>query len=79
MVSVDTVEIVFIGSGFTIDFVFKDDKTPDEKHQIDKIVYVEIKSYLKSQLKGTELKDYSVFKQILPQRFSYLRRRGFLA
>ena len=47
--------------------MFKDDKTPDEKHKIDKIIYGEIKSYLKRQLKGTELKNYSVFKQILPQ------------
>lgn len=66
----DLKEIVFIDTDFTIDFIFKDDKTPEQKHQIDKIVYLEIKSYLKSQLKGTELKDYSVIKQILPQLIS---------
>lgn len=63
----DLKEIIFIDSDFTIDFIFKDDKAPEEKYQVDKIVYGEIKSYLKSQLKGTKLKDYSVFKQILPE------------
>ncbi|WP_308992895.1 hypothetical protein QLS71_015460 [Mariniflexile litorale] len=66
----DLKEIVFIDTDSSIDFIFKDDKTPEEKHQIDKIVYSEIKSYLKSQLKGTKLKDYSVIKQILPQLIS---------
>ena len=40
----DLKEIVFIDSDLTIDFIFKDDKAPEEKHQVDKIVYGEIKS-----------------------------------
>ena len=63
----DLKDIVFIDTDFTIDFRFKDDKTPEEIHKIDKSVYSEIKSYLKTQLKGIEIKDYSVIKQILPQ------------
>ncbi|SFD41875.1 hypothetical protein [Algibacter pectinivorans] len=66
----DLKEIVFIDTDYTVDFRFKDDKTPEEIHKIDKIIYSEIKSYLKSQLKGIEIKDYSVFKQILPQLIS---------
>ena len=66
----DLKEIVFIDTDFTIDFRFKDDKTPEEIHRIDKIVYSEIKSYLKTQLKGIEIKDYSVLKQVLPQLIS---------
>ncbi|MCB4807033.1 hypothetical protein LG651_02135 [Tamlana sp. 62-3] len=63
----DLKEIVFIDTDFTIDFRFKDDKTPEEILKVDKIVYSEIKSYLKAQLKRIEIKDYSIFKQILPQ------------
>lgn len=66
----DLKEIVFIDTDYSIDFRFKDDKTPEEIHKIDKIIYSEIKSYLKSQLKGIEIKDYSVIKQILPQLIS---------
>jgi len=72
-------EIVFIDSDHTIDFKFKDDQTPKEKHHIDEIVYGEIKSYLKNQLKGTELKDYSLFKQILPQLIALVSSGALIA
>ncbi len=63
----DLKEIVFIDTDVTIELNFKDDKTTDEEFQLDKDVYSEIRDYLKANLKGTELKNYSVFKQIIPQ------------
>ena len=62
-------EIIFIDSHFTIEINFKDDKATDEELQIEKSIYSEIRAYLKEHLKGTELKNYSIFKQILPQLF----------
>ncbi len=63
----DLKEIIFNDTDFTIEFTFKDDNVLEEKHRMNKIVYSDIKPYLKTQLKGTELKNYSIFKQILPQ------------
>jgi hypothetical protein len=62
----DLKEIVFIDSDSTIEFNFIDDKTTDEELKLNKIVFSEIRSYLKNNLKGTELKNYSIFKQVTP-------------
>ncbi len=60
-------EIIFIDSEYTIDFISKDDKDLGERYEVDKTTYHEIKTYLKNQLKGIALKNYSVFEQIVPQ------------
>ncbi len=60
----DLKEIVFIDSDFTIEMNFRDDKTTDEEFQLNKNVYLEMRSYFKKNLKGIELKNYSVLKQI---------------
>ncbi len=67
----DLKEIVFIDSDFTIKFNYKDDKATNEEFQVEKNIYSEIKACLKSNLKGTELKNYSVFKQILPKLITF--------
>lgn len=63
----DLKEIVFVDSDFTIEMNFKEDKATDKEFQLNKNVYSEIRSYLKTNLKGTVLKNYSVLKQIIPQ------------
>ncbi|MDY7394847.1 hypothetical protein UMM65_06310 [Aureibaculum sp. 2210JD6-5] len=68
----DLKEIVFIDSNFSIEFRYKDDSVPEINLPIDKMIYSEIKSYLKNNLKGTELKNFSLFKQILPHLISFV-------
>ncbi|CAM1368385.1 hypothetical protein [Tenacibaculum xiamenense] len=63
-------EIVFIDSDLTIEFKYKDNDLTDEEFTMEDDVYNQISTYLKSHLKGVELKKYSVFKQILPQLIS---------
>ncbi|MBT8180501.1 MAG: hypothetical protein HKP42_11435 [Maribacter sp.] len=65
----DLKEIVFIDSDFTIEFNYEDDKTTDEEFHLEKNTFFEVRNYLKTNLKGTELKNYSIFKQILPNLF----------
>ena len=60
-------EIIFIDTDFSIQFTFKDKEREKEKLVIDKSVYGQIKTYLKMQLGGIEIKNYSIFKQVLPQ------------
>ncbi len=63
----DIKEIIFIDTDFSIQFTFKDKEREEEKLVIDKSVYGQIKTYLKNQIGGVEIKNYSIFKQILPQ------------
>ena len=60
-------EIVFIETNVSLQFEFKDKDIETEKFVIDKSVFGEIKTYLKGQLLGIEVKNYSLFKQVLPQ------------
>lgn len=60
-------EIIFIETNVSVQFEFKDKDTESEKFVIDKNVFGEIKTYLKNQLGGIEVKNYSLFKQVLPQ------------
>ncbi|PCH77018.1 MAG: hypothetical protein COB98_04670 [Flavobacteriaceae bacterium] len=62
----DLKKIVFVDTDCTIEFVFKEGHTPDQTLEIDAAVYGGIKEYLKNKLKGTELKEYTVFKQMVP-------------
>ena len=59
-------EIVFIDSDAIIECRYIDDKTTDVEFELERNIYSEIKSYLKSNLKGTEIKNFSLFKQIAP-------------
>ncbi|TYA78444.1 FeoB-associated Cys-rich membrane protein [Seonamhaeicola marinus] len=63
----DLKDIVLIDSDTTIQCNFKDDKTDEEEFVLDHTTYAEIRSYLKNNLKGVELKDYSIFKQVIPE------------
>lgn len=63
----DLKEIIFIDTDNTIELNYKDDKATDEEFQLDKTTYSEIRSYLKTNLKEVDLKNYSVLKQIAPQ------------
>jgi len=63
----DLKEIIFIDSDCSIEFNYRDDKEVDEEFKMNTSVYREISSYLKSNLKGTKLKNYGVFNQIFPQ------------
>lgn len=65
----DLSDIVFIDSDHSIEFKYLDDKTGDEEFLLDENVFLEVRNYLKNHLKGTELKNYSIFKQILPNLF----------
>ncbi|MCE2611795.1 hypothetical protein LVD13_02345 [Flavobacteriaceae bacterium D16] len=60
-------EIVFVDSDSTIEFNYVDDKMTDEEFQLDRNTYSDISTYLKNNLKGTEIRNYSVLKQILPE------------
>jgi hypothetical protein len=60
-------EIIFIETNVSIQFEFKNKETESEKFVINKNVFREIKTYLKNQLSGIEVKNYSLFKQVLPQ------------
>jgi hypothetical protein len=60
-------EIVFIETNVSVQFDFKDKDTETEKFVIDKNVFGEIKTYLKNQLGGIEVRNYSLIKQVLPQ------------
>lgn len=60
-------EIVFIETNVSLQFEFKDKDIETEKFVIDKSVFGEIKTYLRGQLLGIEVKNYSLFKQVLPQ------------
>ena len=62
----DLEEIIFNDTDSNIEFNFKDDNISEQIYQIRKSVYPEIKDYLKTHLRGTEVKNYSIFKQILP-------------
>ncbi|UJH90903.1 hypothetical protein LZ575_19725 [Antarcticibacterium sp. 1MA-6-2] len=62
----DLQEIIFDDTDSTIEFKFKNDNVPEEKYQIQRSVYSEIKDFLKNNLRGTEVQDYSILKQILP-------------
>ena len=59
-------EIVFIDSDAIIECRYIDDKTTDVEFELERNIYSEIKSYLKSNLKGPEIKNFSLFKQIAP-------------
>ena len=60
-------EIVCIETNVSVQFDFKDKDTETEKFVIDKNVFGEIKTYLKNQLGGIEVRNYSLIKQVLPQ------------
>ena len=60
-------EIIFIETNVSVQFEFKDKEAESEKFVINKNVFGEIKTYLKNQLGGIEVKNYSLFKQVLPQ------------
>jgi Na+-transporting methylmalonyl-CoA/oxaloacetate decarboxylase gamma subunit len=60
-------EMIFIETNVSIQFEFKNKKTESEKFVINKNVFREIKTYLKNQLGGIQVKNYSLFKQVLPQ------------
>ncbi|MDX1427808.1 MAG: hypothetical protein R3206_08280, partial [Salegentibacter mishustinae] len=62
----DLKEIIFNDTDLIIEFKFKDDSLSEESYPVQKSVYPEIKDYLKSHLKGIEVKDYSILKQIFP-------------
>ena len=59
-------EIVFIDSDAIIECRYIDDKTTDVEYELKRNIYSEIKSHLKTNLKGTEIKKFSLFKQIAP-------------
>tara|TARA_R110002073_G_scaffold14554_1_gene59288 strand:- start:59959 stop:60576 length:618 start_codon:yes stop_codon:yes gene_type:complete len=63
----DLKKIIFIDSDFSIVFNFKEKDADKDEYKINKSQYGEIKRYFKAQLQGIETKNYSVFKQILPQ------------
>lgn len=60
-------EIVLIDTDSTILFVFKDKNTEKEKFLINKNVFGDIRNFLKTNLSGINVKNYSVIKQVLPQ------------
>jgi hypothetical protein len=60
-------EIICIETNTSIQFKFKDKNTESEEFIINKNVFGEIKTYLKVQLRGVKVKNYSLFKQVLPQ------------
>lgn len=59
-------DITFIDSDNTIAFNYLDNKTPDEAYPLDKTTFLEIRTYLKTNLTKTELKNYSILKQVYP-------------
>ncbi len=63
----DLKEIVFIDTDSNIEFKYKNNDSDDEEFTIQTDVYSQIQSYIKSHLKGIELKNYSIYKQALPQ------------
>ncbi len=60
-------EIIFINTNFSIQFTSKDNDTEKESFVIDKSVYWQIETYFKKNLSGIVIKNYSLYKQVLPQ------------
>ncbi|MDX6746864.1 hypothetical protein SHK09_08670 [Polaribacter sp. PL03] len=60
-------EMIFIENNVSVQFEFKDKDVEAEKFVIEKNVFGEIKTYLKNQLVGIDVKNYSLFKQVLSQ------------
>ena len=60
-------EITLVETDFTIEFKFKDKDEEKQSFKIVKTQYGEIRTYLKLNLKGISVKNYSLLKQVLPQ------------
>ena len=60
-------EIVLIDTTNTLQLNYKDAKKNDKEFILTESIYTEIRSYLKNNLKGVQLKNYSVLKQVTSQ------------
>lgn len=59
-------EIILIDNKHKIDILRKDDDDIDRNVELDMNIYFEIKSALTTNMRGVEVKDYSIYKQIAP-------------
>jgi len=60
-------EIVFIESDFTISLNYIDDNETDQEIDLKANEFTEVRAFFKNYLKGTELKSYSILKQVSSQ------------
>ena len=58
--------INFIDTDSTIEFEYVDDNKDEIEIELDSKKYLEIKEFLNQNLKGTEIKNYSIWKQAYP-------------
>ncbi|CAM1341239.1 hypothetical protein [Tenacibaculum amylolyticum] len=73
----DLEELIFIDTDSALQFEFKDTKADEITLDLDIDNYEEIKKFFLSNLKGVEIKDYSLLKQAQPLGFGVLVS-GFL-
>lgn len=60
-------ELILIETNSTVEFIFKDKEEEKQRFEIERSIFGEIRTYLKLNLKGIKLKNYSLLKQVLPQ------------
>lgn len=60
-------ELILIETNTTIKFVFKDKEEEKQSFEIERSIFGEIRTYLKLNLKGIKIKNYSLLKQVFTQ------------
>ncbi|WP_194767221.1 hypothetical protein [Tamlana sp. I1] len=68
----DFSEIIFVDNDSLIILKFTDKEIKEKEILLNNNIYTEIKNFIIKNLKGTEVKEYSILKQLLPLFFPVL-------